>query len=136
VLEEFFELLSVDGKTAQRDLEGIEHHLSRASVARIEELVQFLKKNPVVLRKISSGTPQKEIMKRQVVFVMVALSVLVIVSRAADIMMVLLRSSNDKVITYTRWRCWSSPSSGSLRRSFSGTELEEQTRKAQMDGAQ
>jgi len=32
VLEEFFRLLGVNGEAAQRDLEGIEHHLSTASV--------------------------------------------------------------------------------------------------------
>lgn len=54
VLEEFFRLLGVDAVTALRDLEGIEHHLSQASVRRIEALVQFLKKNTGVLRKIDS----------------------------------------------------------------------------------
>lgn len=59
VLEEFFELLGVDAETAQRDLEGIEHHLSRASVARIEELVRFLRENPGVLRKIGPARHEK-----------------------------------------------------------------------------
>jgi Mn-dependent DtxR family transcriptional regulator len=54
VLEEFFELLGVDRPTAQLDLEGIEHHLSPASVERIEELVLFLKKNSGVLAKLNS----------------------------------------------------------------------------------
>jgi Mn-dependent DtxR family transcriptional regulator len=57
VLEEFFTLLGVDGGVAQRDLEGIEHHLSQASVERIEDLVRFLRENPRVLRKISVGRP-------------------------------------------------------------------------------
>jgi Mn-dependent DtxR family transcriptional regulator len=59
VLEEFFGLLGVNGETAQRDLEGIEHHLSTASVARIEELVRFLRENPAVLQKISTGHQEK-----------------------------------------------------------------------------
>jgi Mn-dependent DtxR family transcriptional regulator len=59
VLEEFFALLGVDGETAQRDLEGIEHHLSAASVGRIEELVRFLRENPGVLRKIGTGRREK-----------------------------------------------------------------------------
>ncbi len=46
VLEEFFQLLGVDAATAQRDLEGIEHHLSTASVQRIEALVRVLRANP------------------------------------------------------------------------------------------
>jgi Mn-dependent DtxR family transcriptional regulator len=59
VLEEFFELLGVDRHTAQLDLEGIEHHLSPASVGRIEELVLFLKKNSSVLAKLNSGRHER-----------------------------------------------------------------------------
>jgi Mn-dependent DtxR family transcriptional regulator len=59
VLEEFFGLLGVNGETAQRDLEGIEHHLSTASVARIEQLVRFLRENPAVLQKINTAHRQK-----------------------------------------------------------------------------
>jgi len=59
VLEEFFGLLGVNGKTAQRDLEGIEHHLSRTSVARIETLVQFLRENPAVLQRIGARRRKK-----------------------------------------------------------------------------
>jgi len=59
VLEEFFELLGVDRNTAQLDLEGIEHHLSPASVERIEELVLFLKKNSGVLAKLNSGRHER-----------------------------------------------------------------------------
>ena len=60
VLEEFFELLGVDRQTAQLDLEGIEHHLSPASVERIEELVLFLKKNARVLARLNSGRHERE----------------------------------------------------------------------------
>ena len=56
VLEQFFQLLGIDPATAQRDLEGIEHHLSLASVRRIEGLVQFLRKHPEQLRRISSNS--------------------------------------------------------------------------------
>jgi Mn-dependent DtxR family transcriptional regulator len=58
-LEEFFGLLGVNGETAQRDLEGIEHHLSTASVARIEELVRFLRENPALLQKINAAHHEK-----------------------------------------------------------------------------
>ena len=54
VLEQFFRLLQVDETIAQRDLEGIEHHLSHASVQRIEALVQFLKRHPTLLRRLNS----------------------------------------------------------------------------------
>ena len=56
VLEQFFQLLGVDKTTAQRGLEGIEHHLSLASVRRIEALVQFLKKHPQLRRRITSNS--------------------------------------------------------------------------------
>jgi Mn-dependent DtxR family transcriptional regulator len=56
VLEQFFQLLGVDKPTAQRDLEGIEHHLSLASVRRVEALVQLLKKRPELLRQINSNS--------------------------------------------------------------------------------
>jgi DtxR family transcriptional regulator, manganese transport regulator len=56
VLEQFFQLLGVDKTTAQRDLEGIEHHLSLASVRRVEALVQLLKKRPELLRRINSNS--------------------------------------------------------------------------------
>ena len=59
VLEEFFELLGVDRRTAQLDLEGIEHHLSPASVERIEELVLFLKRNSGVLARLNSGRHER-----------------------------------------------------------------------------
>jgi Mn-dependent DtxR family transcriptional regulator len=59
VLEEFFGLLGVDGETAQRDLEGIEHHLSTASVARIEALVRFLREHRAVLQRIGAGRHQR-----------------------------------------------------------------------------
>ena len=58
-LEEFFGLLGVDGETAQRDLEGIEHHLSPGSVARIEGLVRFLRENPRVVHRIGAGARAK-----------------------------------------------------------------------------
>jgi Mn-dependent DtxR family transcriptional regulator len=59
VLEEFFGLLGVDGETAQPDLEGIEHHLSTASVARIEALVRFLREHPAVLQRIGAGRHER-----------------------------------------------------------------------------
>lgn len=55
VLEQFFRLLRVEEATAQRDLEGIEHHLSRATVRRIEALVQYLKKHPGVVQHLNSN---------------------------------------------------------------------------------
>ncbi len=59
VLEEFFTLLGVDGAVAQRDLEGIKHHLSPPSVERVEDLVRFLRENPRVLVRISAARTER-----------------------------------------------------------------------------
>lgn len=49
-LSRFFSLLELDGETQQRDIEGIEHHLSRDTVSAIEDLASFFEKNPEVLK--------------------------------------------------------------------------------------
>ena len=72
-------------------------------------------------------------MKRQVVIAMVAVLALGIMSRAADIIDGVVAIVNDKVITYSEVATLVQPVERELRRSFSGAELEEQTRKAQMD---
>ena len=72
-------------------------------------------------------------MKRQVVIVMLVIVALGIVSRAADIIDGVVAIVNDKVITYSEVSMLVQPVERELRRSFSGAELEEQTRKAQMD---
>jgi len=46
VLAEFLRLLGVDEATAHRDVEGIEHHLEPATLAKISEFVDFAKRNP------------------------------------------------------------------------------------------
>ena len=50
-LSRFFSLLELDGETQQRDIEGIEHHLSRDTVSAIEDLASFFEKNPEVLKR-------------------------------------------------------------------------------------
>jgi Mn-dependent DtxR family transcriptional regulator len=46
VLLHFFQAIGVDPKAIQRDIEGIEHHLSPSTLNRIEDLTQFLHANP------------------------------------------------------------------------------------------
>ena len=46
VLTEFFRKLGVDEATLQKDVEGIEHHLSPSTFACLEDLVQFLTDHP------------------------------------------------------------------------------------------
>jgi len=47
VLEELFLLIGVDQKTAEKDVEGIEHHLSETSLKKIRNLVTHLKNHPI-----------------------------------------------------------------------------------------
>ena len=57
-LSRFFSLLELDGETQQRDIEGIEHHLSRDTVRSLEDLASFFESNPEVLKSfLKSRTP-------------------------------------------------------------------------------
>ena len=49
-LSRFFSLLELDAETQQRDIEGIEHHLSRDTVRSLEDLASFFETNPEVLK--------------------------------------------------------------------------------------
>jgi Mn-dependent DtxR family transcriptional regulator len=54
-LSRFFSLLGLSAETQQQDIEGIEHHLSPATVAVLADLAQFLEDNPTVLRRFSES---------------------------------------------------------------------------------
>jgi Mn-dependent DtxR family transcriptional regulator len=49
-LARFFTLFGLDAQTQQRDIEGIEHHLSPETVGVLADLVTFFEKNPDTLR--------------------------------------------------------------------------------------
>src|SRR4026207_671197 len=49
-LSRFFSLLGVDPETQKRDIEGIEHHLSPATVEVLADLALFFEKNPDTLK--------------------------------------------------------------------------------------
>jgi Mn-dependent DtxR family transcriptional regulator len=49
-LSRFFSLFDLDADTQREDIEGIEHHLSPATVEMLADLTQFFEKNPDVLR--------------------------------------------------------------------------------------
>ena len=49
-LSRFFSLLGLDARTQQSDIEGIEHHLSPATVAMLADLAQFFEDNPATLK--------------------------------------------------------------------------------------
>ncbi len=62
-LSRFFSLLELDEATQRRDIEGIEHHLSSATVAAVADLARFLEQNPNVLgqfRESRNGKPARE----------------------------------------------------------------------------
>jgi Mn-dependent DtxR family transcriptional regulator len=49
-LSRFFSLLGLDAKTQRQDIEGIEHHLSPATVTVLADLAAFFEKNPEMLK--------------------------------------------------------------------------------------
>jgi Mn-dependent DtxR family transcriptional regulator len=49
-LARFFSLLGLDSATQQRDIEGIEHHLSPATVEILADLATFFERNPETLK--------------------------------------------------------------------------------------
>src|SRR4026209_2831753 len=49
-LSRFFSLFGLDAESQRQDIEGIEHHLSPATVEILEDLAQFFEKNPDTLR--------------------------------------------------------------------------------------
>ena len=50
-LARFFSLFGLDEKTQRLDIEGIEHHLSPATVACLSDLAEFFEKNPATLKR-------------------------------------------------------------------------------------
>ena len=49
-LARFFSLFGLPAETQQRDIEGIEHHLSPATLEMLSDLTTFFQKNPDVLK--------------------------------------------------------------------------------------
>lgn len=54
LLEEFLEVIGVDGDKIYEDVEGIEHHLSWNSIDRIGDLVQYFKTDKKRIRDLQS----------------------------------------------------------------------------------
>lgn len=52
IISELLLMLGVEGEVAYQDTEGIEHHLQPVTIHKIEGLVDFLRKNPKLLRTI------------------------------------------------------------------------------------
>src|SRR5215470_9796922 len=49
-LSRFFSLFGLDADTQREDIEGIEHHLSPATVEVLADLAKFFEENPEVLK--------------------------------------------------------------------------------------
>jgi len=62
-LSRFFSLFGLDPETQHQDIEGIEHHLSPATVEVLADLAQFFEKHPETLRsfhKTRNGAKRKD----------------------------------------------------------------------------
>lgn len=51
-ISELLLMLGVEDKVANQDTEGIEHHIQPVTINKLEGLVDFLRKNPELLRAI------------------------------------------------------------------------------------
>ena len=56
MLAEFLELMGIEADTAYRDLEGMEHHISSQTFRGIEQLVEELRKDPEMQKRIREAT--------------------------------------------------------------------------------
>ncbi len=50
-LSRFFSLFGIDPETQKKDIEGIEHHLSPATVQVLADLAEFFERNPKTLEQ-------------------------------------------------------------------------------------
>ena len=50
-LEDFLRILGVDESVIQKDIEGIEHHLSQSTLDCLRDLVGFLQEHPQTLKE-------------------------------------------------------------------------------------
>lgn len=49
ILLEFFEILGIGSDTANRDAEGLEHHLNPKTIKQLRKFITFLKSNPKII---------------------------------------------------------------------------------------
>ena len=59
-LSRFFSLLELDDEIQRKDIEGIEHHLSRETVRALEDLVTFFEHRPKLLKEFLNGRKQAQ----------------------------------------------------------------------------
>ncbi len=58
-LSRFFSLFGLDKETQQLDIEGIEHHLSPATVEILSDLAKFFEDDPEVLKRFVKSRGKK-----------------------------------------------------------------------------
>ena len=51
ILLEFFEILDVGKDIANRDTEGLEHHLNDKTIRQLKKFITFLKSNPKIIKQ-------------------------------------------------------------------------------------
>jgi len=54
ILLEFFEILGVGHETANKDTEGLEHHLNPKTIKQLRKFITFLKSNPKILENFKN----------------------------------------------------------------------------------
>ena len=59
-LSRFFSLFGLSAETQQQDIEGIEHHLSPATVSMLADLAHFFEENPEVLKRFTESRRNSE----------------------------------------------------------------------------
>ncbi len=53
ILLEFFELLGIGKDIANKDVEGLEHHLNSKTIRQLNKFITFLKSNPKIVKEFS-----------------------------------------------------------------------------------
>ncbi len=61
LLEQFLETIGVKEENIYKDVEGIEHHLSTDSIACIETLVEYFRREPARLEQLRSVREQMDL---------------------------------------------------------------------------
>jgi len=54
ILLEFFEILGIGHETANKDTEGLEHHLNPKTIKQLRKFITFLKSNPKILENFKN----------------------------------------------------------------------------------
>ncbi|MFI0347583.1 MAG: transcriptional regulator MntR [Chthoniobacterales bacterium] len=64
LLTDFLTLLGISSEVREHDIEGMEHHISPATVLAIEALTSELRSNPAMVKKIQSAQKKSSAKKK------------------------------------------------------------------------